>query len=47
MINRNSTLARLNGRCVVILSVDEDHCICRFANDTKTFHISFAMLEEF
>jgi len=47
MIDRNSTLARLNGRAVIIVSLDEGHAIVRFASETKTFYISFAMLEEF
>jgi len=47
MINKNSTLARLNRRCVIIMSVDADIATVRFANDTKLFKVIWSLLEEF
>mgnify|MGYP001427576154 CR=1 FL=1 len=47
MINKNSTLARFNRRCVIIMSVDADIATVRFANDTKLFKVIWSLLEEF
>jgi hypothetical protein len=47
MINKNSTLARLNRRCVIIMAVDADIATVRFANSTKVFKVIWSLLEEF
>ena len=47
MINKNSTLARLNRRCVIIMRVDADIAPVRFANSTKVFEVFWGLLEEF
>ena len=47
MINKNSTLARLNRRCVIIMSVNADIATVRFANSTKVFKVIWSLLEEF
>jgi len=47
MINKNSTLARIDTRCVIIMDVDDGIATVRFACETHTFRIPLDLLEEF
>ena len=47
MIDKNSTLARIDTRCVIIMDVDDGIATVRFACETHTFKIPLDLLEEF
>ena len=47
MINENSTLARIDTRCVIIEDIDDGIATVRFATETHTFRIPLDMLEDF